>query len=184
MVMPVDPNVTTLTGSTSPPPVIIPMEDEPHVITKIIGISIMCIGGMQMVGSLFSFGTIGLNNWLESSMGPEVGDALLPSWFYAATGLIAIIAGGILLYSGYQVQTYQKKGIWITLGVIIGSNVANLLVNLSVEYPQGDTEVYPGSGIDVQLLSQGTAALGSICGMVFCGVITILPLFFANHGLR
>ena len=38
---------------------------------------------------------------------------------------------------------------------------------MSVEYPQGDTEVYPGSGIDVQLLSQGTAALGSICGMLF-----------------
>ena len=184
MVVPVDPNVTTLTGSPSPPPIIIPMQDEPHVITKIIGISIMCIGGMQMVGSLFSFGTIGLNNWLESSMGPEVGDALLPSWFYAATGLIALIAGGIFLYSGYQVQTYQKKGIWITLGVVLVSNFANLLINLSVEYPQGDTEVYPGSGIDVQLLSQGTAALGSICGMLFCGIITILPLFFANHGLR
>ena len=183
MVMPVDPNVTTLTGSTSPP-IIVPMQDEPHVITKIIGISIMCIGGMQMVGSLFSFGTIGLNNWLESYMGPEVGDALLPSWFYAATGMIALIAGGIFLYSGYQVQTYQKKGIWITLGVVLVSNFANLLINLSVEYPQGDTEVFPGSGIDVQLLSQGATALGSICGMFFCGIITILPLFFANHGLR
>ena len=73
MVMPVDPNSTILTGSASPSPVIIPIEDEPHVITKIIGISIMCVGGMQMVGSLFSFGTIGLNNWLESSMGSEVG---------------------------------------------------------------------------------------------------------------
>ena len=184
MVMPMDPNITTLTGSTSPPPVIFPMEDEPHVITKIIGISIMCIGGMQMVGSLFSFGTIGLNNWLESSMGPEVGDALLPSWFYAATGLVALVAGAIFLYSGYQVQTYQKKGIWITLGAVLASNFANLIINLSVEYPQADTEVFPGSGIDVQLLSQGTAALGSICGMFFCGIITVLPLFFANHGLR
>ncbi len=184
MVMPVDPNGITLTGTTSSHPVIIPMEDEPHVITKIIGISIMCIGGMQMLGSLFSFGTIGLNNWLESTMGPEVGGALLPSWFYAASGLIALIAGGVYLYSGYQVQTYQKKGIWITLGVVLISNFATLLINLSLEYPQGDTEVYPGSGIDVQLLSQGTAALGSICGMFFCGIITILPLFFANHGLR
>ena len=40
-------------------------------------------------------GTIGLNNWLESTMGPEVGGALLPSWFYAASGLIALIAGGV-----------------------------------------------------------------------------------------
>ena len=91
MVMPVDPNSTILTGSASPSPVIIPIEDEPHVITKIIGISIMCVGGMQMVGSLFSFGTIGLNNWLESSMGSEVGYALLPSWYYAATGLICLL---------------------------------------------------------------------------------------------
>tara|TARA_B100000609_G_C17196405_1_gene425488 strand:- start:947 stop:1501 length:555 start_codon:yes stop_codon:yes gene_type:complete len=184
MVMPVDPNSMILTGRASSPPVIIPMEDEPHVITKIIGISIMCVGGMQMVGSLFSFGTIGLNNWLESSMGSEVGEVLLPSWYYAATGLIGIIAGAIFLYSGYQIQTYQKKGIWITLGIVLASNIANLLINLSVEFPQGDTEVYPGSGIDVQLISQGSAALGSICGMVFCGIITILPLFFANHGLR
>ena len=98
--------------------------------------------------------------------------------------MIALIAGAIFLYSGYQIQTYQKKGIWITLGIVLASNIANILINLSVEFPQGDTEVYPGSGIDVQLISQGSAALGSICGMVFCGIITILPLFFANHGLR
>ena len=184
MVMPVDPNSTILTGSASPSPVIIPIEDEPHVITKIIGISIMCVGGMQMVGSLFSFGTIGLNNWLESSMGSEVEGVFLPSWYFASTGFISIIAGAIFLYSGYQVQKYQKNGIWITLGVVFASNVANLLINLSVEFPQGDTEVFPGSGIDVQLLTQGSVALGSICGMVFCGIITILPLFFTNHGLR
>ena len=183
MEVPVDSNVM-LQGSPSPTPTMIPLEEEPHVITKIIGISIMCIGGMQMVGSLISFGTIGLNNLLESSMGPEVGDALLPSWYFAASGLIALIAGGVFLYSGYQVQTYQKKGIWITLGVVLASNFAGLLINLSVEYPQGDTEVFPGSGIDVQLITQGSAALGSICGMFFCGIITILPLFFANHGLR
>ena len=100
MVMPLDPNVMTLTGSTSTPPVIVPIEDQPHVITKIIGISIMCVGAMQMFGSLFSFGTIGLNNWLESSMGSEVEGVFLPSWYFAATGFISIIAGAIFLYSG------------------------------------------------------------------------------------
>tara|TARA_Y100001968_G_C19367233_1_gene723197 strand:+ start:945 stop:1496 length:552 start_codon:yes stop_codon:yes gene_type:complete len=183
MVMPVDPNAVFLTGSTSPAPVIVPLEEEPHVITKIIGISVMCIGGMQMVGSLFSFGTIGLNSWL-STMGPEVEESLLPSWYYASTGLIAIVVGAIFLYSGYQIQTYQKKGIWITLGAILLSNIANLGINLSVEFPQGDTEVFPGTGIDVQLISQGSVAIGSICGMVFCGIFTILPLFFVNNGLR
>ena len=183
MVMPVDPNTVLLTGSTSATPAIVPLEEEPHVITKIIGISVMCIGGMQMVGSLFSFGTIGLNSWL-STMGPEVEEALLPSWYYAATGLIAIAVGAIFLYSGYQIQTYQKKGIWITLGAILLSNIANLGINLSVEFPQGDTEVFPGTGIDVQLISQGSVAIGSICGMIFCGIFTILPLFFVNNGLR
>ncbi len=182
MEVPVDSNVM-LQGSPSPTPTMIPLEEEPHVITKIIGISVMCIGGMGIVGSLFSFGTIGLNSWL-STMGPEVEEALLPSSYYAATGVISIVTGAIFLYSGYQIQTYQKKGIWITLGVVLASNFASLLINLSVEYPQGDTEVFPGSGIDVQLFSQGSAALGSICGMFFCGIITILPLFFANHGLR
>ena len=107
--MPVDPNgPMVLTGSPSAAPVLVPLEEEPHVITKIIGISVMCIGGMQIVGSLFSFGTIGLNSWL-STMGPEVEEALLPSWYYAATGLIAIVAGAIFLYSGYQIKTYQKR---------------------------------------------------------------------------
>lgn len=182
MVMPVDPNgPMVLTGSPSAAPVLVPLEEEPHVITKIIGISVMCIGGMQIVGSLFSFGTIGLNSWL-STMGPEVEEALLPSWYYAATGLIAIVAGAIFLYSGYQIQTYQKKGIWITLGGILLSNIANVGINLSVEFPQGSTEIY--GGVDVQLFTQASTVLGSLCGMVFCGVITILPLFFANNGLR
>jgi len=180
MQTPVDSNVI-LQGATSPTPILVPLEEEPHVITKIIGISVMCIGGMGMVGSLFSFGTIGLNSWL-STMGPEVEEALLPSWYYAATGLISMVTGAIFLYSGYQIQTYQKKGIWIALGAILFSNIANLGINLSVEFPQGSTEIY--GGVDVQLLTQASTVLGSLCGMVFCGVITILPLFFANHGLR
>jgi len=177
---PVDSNVI-LQGATSPTPVLVPLEEEPHVITKIIGISLMCVGGMGMVGSLFSFGTIGLNSWL-TTMGPEVEEALLPSSYYAATGLIAIVSGAIFLYSGYQIQKYQKKGIWIALGGILFSNIANVGITLSVEFPQGSTEIY--GGVDVQLFTQATTALGSLCGMVFCGVITILPLFFANHGLR
>lgn len=181
METPVDSNVI-LQGATSPTPVLVPLEEEPHVITKIIGISLMCVGGMGMVGSLFSFGTIGLNSWLSSTMGPEVEGALLPSSYYAATGLIAIVSGAIFLYSGYQIQTYQKKGIWIALGGILFSNIANVGITLSVEFPQGSTEIY--GGVDVQLFTQATTVLGSLCGMVFCGVITILPLFFANHGLR
>jgi hypothetical protein len=177
---PVDSNVI-LQGATSPTPVLVPLEEEPHVITKIIGISLMCVGGMGMVGSLFSFGTIGLNSWL-TTMGPEVEEALLPSSYYAATGLIAIVSGAIFLYSGYQIQKYQKKGIWIALGGILFSNIANVGITLSVEFPQGSTEIY--GGVDVQLFTQATTVLGSLCGMVFCGVITILPLFFANHGLR
>ena len=72
----------------------------------------------------------------------------------------------------------------MTLGAILLSNIANLGIKLSVEFPQGDTEVFPGTGIDVQLISQGSVAIGSICGMVFCGIFTILPLFFVNNGLR
>ena len=177
---PVDSNVI-LQGATSPTPVLVPLEEEPHVITKIIGISLMCVGGMGMVGSLFSFGTIGLNSWL-TTMGPEVEEALLPSSYYAATGLISIVSGAIFLYSGYQIQTYQKKGIWIALGGILFSNIANVGITLSVEFPQGSTEMF--GGIDVQLFTEGITVFFSLCGMVFCGLITILPLFFANNGLR
>ena len=115
MVMPVDPNAVLLTGSTSATPVIVPLEEEPHVITKIIGISLMCVGVIVMVCSLFSFGTIGLNSWLSTNVS-GVEEALLPSWYYAVTGLISLVSGAIFLYSGYQIQTYQKKGIWIKIG--------------------------------------------------------------------
>ncbi len=182
MVMPLDPNATVLIGSTSAPPMIVPLDEQPHTITKVIGISVMCIGGLTILGGLFSFGTIGLNNWLSGSLGAEVEASLLPSWYYASTGLLGMVCGSIFLYSGYLIQTYQKNGIWFTLGSILLQNIVNIGINMSVEFPQGSTEIV--EGIDVQMISQVSTVLGSICGMLFCGLFTILPLFFANHGLR
>lgn len=152
----------------------------PSESAKIIGILIMVYGGFTLIGGIFSaVGGPIINQWL-SSIDPESQVYASPDWVYIVQGVSGLIAGAAYLFAGSMVKNYEKRGIYFTWAILGISFIFGIIITAAQPYP--DVEgIESGS---VQLMAVGSAAIGGLCGAGICGLLTAIPLFSANHGLR
>ena len=153
---------------------------QPSQAAKVIGILIMVYGGFQIIGGFFSaFAGPWFSNFI-GDMDPASAEFMTPDWVYYAQGILGFFSGMAYLYSGWLTQNFERRGIhftWVILGITM---IFGIILAAVMPYP--DVE-----GMDsgtMKMISAGSAALGGICGAVFCGILAAIPLFMANHGMK
>ena len=156
------------------------MMGPPSQAAKVIGILIMVMGGLSIFGGLMNAFAGGFVNSFLTDLDPENARFLTPTWVYIAQGIVGILAGGGYLYSGWLTQNFEKKGVyytWILLGVAV---IMGIIFTAVIPFPEID-------GMDsgtLRLITVGSAAVGGICQAGFCGLLTAIPLFISNNGMR
>ncbi|MCH2349487.1 MAG: hypothetical protein MK233_06130, partial [Candidatus Poseidoniales archaeon] len=99
---------------------------------------------------------------------------------YYLQGLIGIIAGVAFRYSGWLMQNFERKGIYFTWGILGISFLFAIVLMPVMPYP--DVE-----GVDsesMRMISVGAGVVGGLCSSGICGVLTAIPLFMNNHGMK
>ena len=85
-----------------------------------------------------------------------------------------------------MIYSYKKKGIWISLIAIgCGWVFTTIWTLLSRDYVEQN--ITEGSGGEFDGLGDIIAGSSAICGLIcagICGIIVLMPLFFANHGME
>jgi hypothetical protein len=152
----------------------------PSEAAKVIGILIMVMGGFFVFWGLINAFAGGWVNNFFTDLDPENAQFLTPTWVYVAQGIVAILAGGGYLYSGWLTQNFEKKGIHYTWIVLAVSVIMGIILSAAIPFPEID-------GMDsgtLRLITVGSAAVGGICQAGFCGVLAAIPLFISNNGMR
>jgi len=79
-----------------------------------------------------------------------------------------------------MIQDFQRKGIYYTWGLLGIFFLLGIVLVAVMPYP--DVE-----GMDsgsMRMISVGAGVVGGLCSSGFCGVLTAIPLFMNNHGMK
>ena len=156
------------------------MAGPPSQAAKVVGILVMIYGGLSLLGGIFNaFAGPWINEYI-GAMTPEFQEYATPDWVYYLQGLIGIIAGVAFLYSGWLMQNFERKGIYFTWGILGISFLFAIVLMAVMPYP--DVE-----GVDsgsMRMISVGAGVVGGLCSGGICGVLTAIPLFMNNHGMK
>ena len=95
-------------------------------------------------------------------------------------GLSGIVFGVALLYSGWMIQDFQRKGIYYTWGLLGISFLLGIVLVAVMPFP----EVEGMESGSFRMMTVGSAAIGGLCSGGVCGVLTAIPLFMNNHGMK
>ncbi len=156
------------------------MAGPPSQAAKVIGILVMVYGGLSILGGLFNALAGPLINEYLGGITPEYQEFATPDWVYYLQGLIGIIAGVAFLYSGWMIQEFQRKGIYFAWGILGISFLFTIVLAAIMPYP--DVE---GIGSEsMKMMTVGGAVISALCGSGVCGVLTAIPLFMNNHGMK
>ena len=156
------------------------MAGPPSQAAKVVGILVMIYGGLSILGGIFNALAGPLMNEYFSGMNPEFQDYATPDWVYYLHGLSGIVAGVAFLYSGWLMQNFERKGIYFTWGILGITFLFAIVLAALMPYPAVE-------GMDsesMRLIGVGGAVFGKLCGGGVCGVLTAIPLFMNNHGMK
>ena len=149
---------------------------EKSQIPQVLGIFVMIYGGLGLLGAASS---------LIGVFVPEAGTGI-PSWILIGQTFSGLIVGAATAYAGFLIFSYKKKGIWISLIAIgCGWVFTTIWTLLSSDYVEQN--IAEGSGGEFDGLGDIIAGSSAICGLIcagICGIIVLMPLFFANHGME
>ena len=116
---------------------------------------------------------------------PELGSGV-PSWILIGQTFSGLIVSAATAYAGFLIYSYKKKGIWISLIAIgCGWVFTTIWTLLSSDYVEQNMS--NESGADFAGFGDIIAGSSAICGFIcagICGIIVLMPLFFANHGME
>ncbi len=156
------------------------MAGPPSQAAKVVGILVMIYGGLSILGGIFNALAGPLMNEYFSGMNPEFQGYASPDWVYYLQGLSGIVAGVAFLYSGWLMQNFERKGIYFTWGILGITFLFAIVLAVLMPYPVVE-------GMDsgsMRLIGVGGSVLAGLCGGGVCGVLTAIPLFMNNHGMK
>jgi uncharacterized membrane protein (UPF0136 family) len=139
---------------------------------KVIGILVIVYGAFILLSSPLTL----LSNFGATDF--EGNPISYPTEYFVVSILSAIIVGPILIFAGYQITQYQKKGIWLTFGAFVIAWVSSIAVSAI----QGNAMDSEGVGIGA-----GLGAMSGICGIfcyAVCGIIVAIPLMLSDGGME
>jgi len=150
---------------------------EKSQIPQVLGIFVMIYAGFGLLGATSAIGGLAF---------PELSGGV-PTWIIIGQALSGVILSAATAYAGFLIYSYKKKGIWISLIAIGCGWVLNTIWTLlSSDYVEQNIADANG-GADIagvgDILAGGSAICGFICAGI-CGIIVLMPLFFANHGME
>ena len=150
---------------------------EKSQIPQVLGVFVMIYAGLGLLGAASS---------LIGVFVPEAGTGI-PSWILIGQTFSGLIVSAATAYAGFLIYSYKKKGIWISLIAIgCGWVFTTIWTLLSSDYVEQNIADANG-GADIagvgDILAGGSAICGFICAGI-CGIIVLMPLFFANHGME
>ena len=156
------------------------MAGPPSQAAKVIGILVMVYAGFSILGGIFNaFAGPWMNEYF-GAMSPEYQEFATPDWVYYMQGLSSVVLGFAFLYSGWMIQDFQRKGIYYTWGILGISFLLAIVLVAVMPFP--DVE-----GVDsgsMRMISVGGTVVGALCSSGICGVLTAIPLFMNNHGMK
>ena len=139
---------------------------------KVIGILVIVYGAFILLSSPLTL----LSNFGATDF--EGNPISYPTEYFVVSILSAIIVGPILIFAGYQITQYQKKGIWLTFGAFVIAWVSSIAVSAI----QGNAMDSEGVGIGA-----GLGAMSGMCGIfcyAVCGIIVAIPLMLSDGGME
>lgn len=149
---------------------------EKSQIPQVLGIFVMIYAGLGLLGAASSLVGVAV---------PELGSGV-PSWILIGQTFSGLIVSAATAYAGFLIYSYKKKGIWISLIAIgCGWVFTTIWTLLSSDYVEQNMS--NESGADFAGLGDLMAGTSAICGFIcagICGIIVLMPLFFANHGME
>ena len=156
------------------------MAGPPSQAAKVVGILVMVYGGLSIMRGLFNALAGPLMNEYFSGMSPEFQEYATPDRVYYLQGLSGIVAGVAFLYSGWLIQNFERKGIYFTWGILGITFLFAIVLATLMPYPVVE-------GMDsgsMRMIGVGGSVLAGLCGGGVCGLLTAIPLFMNNHGMK
>lgn len=145
---------------------------EKSSLPQILGVLVIIFGALSILSSLSSALTIFLPE--------DSGVVVPPNWIVISQTITKSLIAGFTIFGGYHMFNYQKKGISIALGAIGVGFLNNAVWSiLSADYLDSQAEV-EGLGA---IAAGSSVVCGFFCSAI-CGLIVLMPLFFANHGME
>ena len=156
------------------------MAGPPSQAAKVIGILVMIYAGFSILGGIFNAFAGPLINEFIGGISPGYQEYATPDWIYYMQGLSGVVMGIAFLYSGWMIQDYQRKGIYYSWGILGISYLLAIVLVAAMPFP--DVEgMEPGS---IRMMTVGGTVVGGLCSSGVCGVLTAIPLFMNNHGMK
>jgi|TARA_B110000263_G_C15238209_1_gene478044 hypothetical protein len=143
---------------------------EKSSLPQILGVLVIIFGALSLLSAL--------SNTLTIFVPEDSGALVPPNWIVIGQTITGSLISGATIFGGYHMFNYQKKGIWIALGAIGVGFLNNAVWSLlSVDYIDSQAE---GFGA---IVAGSSVVCGFLCSAI-CGLIVLMPLFFANHGME
>ena len=140
---------------------------------KIIGILIIIIGAITILGEVAS-----------------LGESISYGGLFLVFSAVNVIVGGGYIAGGYMIQAYQKRGVHLSLLMLVVSTIIGVLMLTMMPDLVDDIAEDEGLSDDEREQLEANTGLLAGVGAVFivlcngiCGLIIAIPLMISNNGL-
>ena len=161
---------TMLTGTTQMPTGQLIYLQPPSSAAKVMGILLIIYGCLEALGLIGLF---------FEQVDPVTGDTLEVSTAALALSVISVIAGVVgYIAAGVFLTRYEKRGVWVAMGVIGAQFVLNLAA-----FVAGAPDGGLGSMFGNDAAFAIWAGVSAFCSGI-CALIVAIPLMVSNNGLQ
>ena len=140
---------------------------------KIIGIFIIIFGAITILGEVSS-----------------LGDTISFGGLFLVFSAVNVIVGGGYIAGGYMIQAYQKRGVHLSLLILVVSTIVGVLMLTMMPGLIDDIAEDEGLTDDDREQLEANSGLIAGVGAIFivicngiCGLIIAIPLMISNNGL-
>ena len=140
---------------------------------KIIGILIIIFGSITILGEVAS-----------------LGESISYGGLFLVFSAVNVIVGGGYIAGGYMIQAYQKRGVHLSLLMLVISTIIGVLMLTMMPDLVDDIAEDEGLSDDEREQLEANTGLLAGVGAIFivlcngiCGLIIAIPLMISNNGL-
>lgn len=142
--------------------------------------------GPKVIGILIIiFGVINILSEISS-----LGDSISYGGLFLVASVVNVIVGGGYIAGGYMMQSYQKRGVHLSLLMLVISTIVGVLLLTMmpelIEDIAQDEDLSDGEKEQLEANSGLLAGVGAIFIVIcngICGLIIAIPLMISNNGL-
>lgn len=140
---------------------------------KIIGILIIIFGAVTILGEVAS-----------------IGDSISFGGLFLVASAVNVIVGGGFIAGGYMLQAYQKRGVHLSLLMLVISTIVGVILLTMMPDLIDDIAVDEDLTLEEKEQLEANSGLLAGVGAIFvvicngiCGLIIAIPLMISNNGL-